>query len=214
MAKIKMRKSAPRIDMTPMVDVFFLLLTFLLLTAQFRKQESVTVDTPGSISETPAPEGKVMTISINSEDMVFFNMDNGGMDTSLHLRGHLLREIGEFYDIEFTREEIEQFEMLESFSLNVQNLRNWINAENMQERAAYDEGIPMDSTKSASNQLFHWIRAARTVEPNLTVVIRGDKDADYDRVKSVIDVMQDNNVRKFNLITNLEAVEVSLEENL
>lgn len=211
MAKIKMKKGTPRIDMTPMVDVFFLLLTFLLLTAQFRKQESVTVDTPGSISETPAPEGKVMTLSIDANDMVFFNMDNGGMDTSLHLRGKLLREMGDVYSIEFTQEEIETFEVLESFSLDIANLKNWINAEDMVDRARFDEGIPMDSTKTVSNQLFQWIRAARTVEPNLTVVLRGDKDSDYDKVKEVIDVLRDNNVRRFNLVTTLETVEVSLE---
>ncbi len=211
MAKIKMKKGTPRIDMTPMVDVFFLLLTFLLLTAQFRKQESVTVDTPGSISETPAPEGKVMTLSIDANDMVFFNMDNGGMDTSLHLRGKLLREMGDVYNIEFTQEEIETFEALESFSLDIGNIKNWINAEDMADRARFDEGIPMDTTQALSNQLFQWIRAARSVEPNLTVVLRGDKDADYDKVKDVIDVLRDNNVRQFNLITTLETVEVSLE---
>ena len=208
MAKIKMRKLSPRVDMTPMVDVFSLLLTFFLLTAQFRPQESVMVDTPTSISETMAPEGRVMTISIDSDDKVYFNLDNGGMDTSLHLRGHLLREIGDYYDLDFTDEEVQTFEGLESFSLPVENLRSWINADNMTERAALETGMPMDST---NNQLFQWIRSARVVEPNLTVVLRGDNNADYDKVKEVIDVLQDNNVRVFSLITTLEAVDVSLD---
>lgn len=208
MAKIKMRKSIPRVDMTPMVDVFSLLLTFFILTAQFRPQESVQVDTPTSISETTAPEGRVMTLTIASDDKVYFNIDNGGMDTSLHLRGHLLREIGEYYELEFSNDEIQRFEGLESFSLPIQNLRSWINADNMQERAALEEGMPMDST---DNQLFHWIRSARSVEPNLTVVLRGDNDADYGSVKNVIDVLQENNVRVFNLITTLETTEVTLD---
>jgi biopolymer transport protein ExbD len=208
MAKIKMRKMAPHVDMTPMVDVFSLLLTFFLLTAQFRPQESVQVDTPTSISETVAPEGRVMTLSIDNEDMVYFNMDNGGMDTSLHLRGHLLREMADYYELEFTDEEVQTFEGLESFSLPIENLRAWINADNMTDRAALETGMPMDST---NNQLFQWIRSARTVEPSLTVVIRGDNNADYDKVKEVIDVLQDNNVRVFSLITTLEAVDVSLD---
>lgn len=208
MAKIKMKKMAPNVDMTPMVDVFSLLLTFFLLTSQFRPQESVQVDTPSSISETVAPEGRVMTLSIANDDKVYFNMDNGGMDTSLHLRGHLLREMGSYYEIEFTPEEVQTFEGLESFSLPMENLRAWINADNMTERAALETGMPMDST---NNQLFQWIRSARVVEPNLTVVLRGDNDADYEKVKDVIDVLQDNNVRVFNLITTLEAVDVSLD---
>ena len=208
MAKIKMKKMSPRVDMTPMVDVFSLLLTFFLLTSQFRPQETVQVDTPSSISETVAPEGRVMTLSIDQADKVYFNMDNGGMDTSLHLRGHLLREMADYYELEFTDEEVQAFEGLESFSLPIENLKAWIDAENMTERAALETGMPMDST---NNQLFQWIRAARTVEPSLTVVLRGDNDADYDKVKEVIDVLRDNNVRVFSLITTLEAVDVNLD---
>jgi hypothetical protein len=149
-----------------------------------------------------------MTITIAGDDKVYFNMDNGGMDTSLHLRGRLLREIGGYYEMEFTDDEVQTFEALESFSLPIQNLKSWIDADNMQERAALEEGMPMDST---DNQLFHWIRSARTVEPNLTVVIRGDNDADYKSVKRVIGVLQDNNVRVFNLITTLEVADVTLD---
>jgi len=46
MPKIKLGHKSPRIDMTPMVDLFTLLLTFFILTATFRPQESAAVDTP------------------------------------------------------------------------------------------------------------------------------------------------------------------------
>ena len=50
MPKIKMPKGTPSIDMTPMVDLAFLLVTFFMLTASFRNAEPVTVETPSSIS--------------------------------------------------------------------------------------------------------------------------------------------------------------------
>jgi len=211
--KARIKKSTPRIDMTPMVDMFSLLLTFFILTAQFRPQESVTVDTPSSISETPAPEGYTITLTIDGNSKVYFNV-NGGMDTSERIREKVLGEIATFYGLEFSQDEIAQFVALgaSSFSLPVQNLRAWINAESMADRDQFNTGMPMDST---DNQLNMWIRSSRQVRQDLSVVVKGDADADYKVVRRVIDVLQDNNVNRFDLVTNLEAIgEITLEENL
>ncbi len=51
MPKIKLPTKSPHIDMTPMVDLFSVVLTFLMLTTTMRQQEPAPVDTPFSISE-------------------------------------------------------------------------------------------------------------------------------------------------------------------
>ena len=51
MSKIKLAAHQPHIDMTPMVDLFMLLLTFFMLTTSFKPSEAVQVDTPNSVSE-------------------------------------------------------------------------------------------------------------------------------------------------------------------
>ena len=51
MAAVKPKRHGPSMDMTAMCDVAFLLLTFFIMTTQFKSQESVTINTPSSISE-------------------------------------------------------------------------------------------------------------------------------------------------------------------
>jgi biopolymer transport protein ExbD len=207
MGKIKMPSKPPKIDMTPMVDLFFLLLIFFILTATFRASEAVMVDTPTSISNTTTPEKHVMTIMVSKDNMVFFNVDNG-IDTSEHLRGKILQAVGQQYQIKFTPEEIKKFEGMNSFALPMDRLKAWIDEKDSKARDAMHVGIPMDST---DNQLMMWVRMSRLYNSELDVAIKGDQAADYTTIKRVIDVLQDNNVNKFNLTTNLESVDVNID---
>lgn len=204
MGKIKIAVKTPRIDMTPMVDLFFLLLVFFILTATFRPEEAAPIKTPTSTSQTPIIDGNLVTILISKDDKVFFNVDNG-TDSTQHIRGKVLQAIGSNYQIKFTPKEIKKFEGLASFGLPAKKLQSFLNAEDAKTREAMQEGIPIDSL---DNQLMMWIRFARTYNTNLTFAIKGDGAANYPVVKKVIAVLQDNNVNKFNLTTDLKAVEL------
>lgn len=210
MGKIKLGKKSPRIDMTPMVDLFSLLLVFFILTATFRPEEAAPIDPPTSISQTPIPSQNLATIEIAKDNRVFFNIDNGS-DTTKHIRAKVLQAIGSQYQIKFSPEEIKKFEKLSSFGVPVAKMKEFIAADNADARAAMMTGIPMDST---DNQLAQWIRFARTYNNELDVAVKGDGTAEYPTVKKVIDALQDNNVNRFNLTTNPEANDVSLDETL
>ncbi|MGA2624424.1 MAG: biopolymer transporter ExbD [Bacteroidota bacterium] len=76
MPKIKKARVAVRIDMTPMVDVAFLLLTFFMLTTQFKPPEVVQIVLPTSHSDFKLPESDVMTITISKDNRLFLGVDN------------------------------------------------------------------------------------------------------------------------------------------
>jgi biopolymer transport protein ExbD len=208
MPKIKPPVRTPHIDMTPMVDLFSVLLIFLLLTASFRPQEAAVITTPTSVSEKTAPDADILTIFISKDGKIFFNMDNG-KDTTTHFRVKLLEKMGEQYKIKFTKEEIAKFGKQSSFGMPIKDIKTWLNTKDSKEREKLQKGIPMDST---DNQLAWWIRQARLTNVGAEVAIKGDAEAEYTIVKKVMDLLQDNKVNKFNLVTNLQKQEVTLKD--
>jgi len=205
MPKIKLGTKSPRIDMTPMVDLFTLLLTFFILTATFRPSESAPVDTPFSVSEKPMMDANIMTVLIAKDNRIFFNVDNG-QDTILKFRPKILAEMGKRYNIEFTEDELRLFEKMgTSVGIPIQEMKTYLATKNSDERAALETGVPIDST---DNQLALWILFARQVNPAVQTLIKGDGDVEFPVVKEVLDILQDKNVNRFNLITNLRAVEI------
>jgi len=63
------------IDMTPMVDVIMLLLTFFMMTTQFRPPESADVTLPTSNSQFKLPEADVMTIFVTKDGKLYLKTD-------------------------------------------------------------------------------------------------------------------------------------------
>jgi biopolymer transport protein ExbD len=195
--------------MTPMVDLFMLLLTFFMLTASFKPQEAVQVDTPSSISETSRTNEKnLITVFISKDNKVFFNVDDG-LDTSQHVRSRVLKGVGQQLRVRFTDEQIKKFVGLASFGMPIKDIPKWLDATDVKEKEAMQVGIPIDST---DNQLAQWVLMARTYNKDADVAIKGDNEADYKVVKRVLNILQDYKVNKFDLTTTLEKVEVKLEK--
>ena len=74
MPKIKPAKHAPSIDMTPMVDLAFLLLTFFVLTSTFNKPKSMQLSLPAKPPPgPPPPEVKNgVTFLLTKDDKIFY----------------------------------------------------------------------------------------------------------------------------------------------
>lgn len=66
-----------RIDMTPMVDVAFLLLIFFMTTTQFKPPEEVSVTLPNSSSEIQVPPTGIIVITVNKAGEIYIGGDKG-----------------------------------------------------------------------------------------------------------------------------------------
>ncbi len=209
MPKIKLPTKSPHVDMTPMVDLFSVVLTFMMLTATMRQTEPAPVDTPFSISEKNTPNFNTMTLLLSKDDRVYLNFDNGE-DTTLKFRPKILAEMGKRYNIEFTEGELKEFEKYPtSMGVPILKMKEFLAIKDVKQRTVLETGIPIDST---DNQLADWILFTRQVNPNVQACIKGDSKTSYPLVKRVLDIMQEKNVKQFNLVTNLDAVKINLAE--
>ena len=197
MSKAKVKRHSTAIDMTAMTDVAFLLLTFFMLTAKAKPVETVTIDTPSSISDTKLPDSDIMTLSIDAKGKTYFNVDNPAF------RNALIQKMNTDYAMNLSGEEMIAFNRLGSIGVPRAMLKRYLSMEPSQQAKIEVPGIPSDT---ANNELGPWIQAARYASGNkYRIVVKGDGQAEYPAVSRVIATLQGLNINKFNLITDLEA---------
>ena len=152
MPRIKPKRHGVLIDMTPLVDVAFILLTFFMLTTQFKPPEEVQIELPSSNSQFKLPESDVMTITLAKDGRIFLGLDS-------------------------------------------QKLRRRLFGEQNELKASIE--VPKD-------RLGDMLIQARTANPKLRTVIKGDQLAEYGVAEDVMDILQKTKITRFNLVTNLE----------
>ncbi|GAB3828293.1 biopolymer transporter ExbD [Hymenobacter jeollabukensis] len=188
-----------------MVDLAFLLVTFFMLTATPTEDTAVVVDTPSSISEKSLPDKGVLTITIDKDKRVFFSSD------SQPVKLKALETVGAKYGQSFSDKEKKQFSLLPDFGLEAQQIKGFVNLPAEQRKAFKQPGIPTDSL---NNQLAEWVMAARSANISVLntapyIAIKGDGLADVPTVKKVIKILQEKNLNRFYLVTDLETKPVA-----
>ncbi|MEK6755188.1 MAG: biopolymer transporter ExbD [Bacteroidota bacterium] len=152
MPKVKKKRVGISIDMTPLVDVAFLLLTFFMLTTKFKPQEDVQLSLPASHSKYKLPESDVITITFSPEGKLYFGLD------SQQLRARIFGE---------------QNKLKQSIPVTLEELPAMV-------------------------------QQARSANPKLRTVIKGDKDSMYGPAEDVMNALQKANIARFELVTELE----------
>jgi biopolymer transport protein ExbD len=217
MSKKPSKGGSPSIDMTPMVDLAFLLVTFFMLTASFRMAEPVTVDPPSSIGDVSLPENHIM-VTIDDNGRAFFGISNPVAKMAA------LQELGTKYNVKFTPEQVKKFSGLTSFGVDIKDLPRYIDAkEDERQKFQPQKGVPLD-TITPNNQLKDWIAIggreavkiyqeakAKADEAGTDFkaekpryAIKAGSKTKYVYVKDVIKTFTDLKIFQFNLITSLE----------
>ena len=196
MARIKPKRHGVVTDMTAMCDVAFLLLTFFILTTEFKQPDVEDIVTPSSISKSKLTEGdNTMTISVTKEGRYYFSPTNNPSQ-----RVELLEKMGEKYNITFTEQEKTAFQNTQFVGVPVAQLKAFLQLPEEQ-RKKYKGSIPMDS---ANTQLVEWVQNNAKINREAKLAVKGDGGASYDKFKVLFEGLRDIEFYKFVLVTTEE----------
>lgn len=198
MARVKPKRHGVVTDMTAMCDVAFLLLTFFILTTQFKKPDVESIKPPSSISQILLPDNDLMTINVTAKGKFYFTPVQNASE-----RISLLERMGQKYKMSFSQQEKVAFANNQAIGVPMSQLRSFLNLPD-DERKNFKEGagVPMDSV---NKQLIDWVKTSLEINPNYKLAIKGDEVTQYPRVKSLFEGLRDIKYYKFWLITNQEA---------
>ena len=74
--KVRVKKQSTKIDMTPMVDLAFLLLTFFILTTTFNKPKTMEVNMPDKVDDetqqTKINEKDILNLVLAEDNKIFW----------------------------------------------------------------------------------------------------------------------------------------------
>ena len=196
MARIKPKRHGVVTDMTAMCDVAFLLLTFFILTTEFKQPDVEDIVTPSSISKSKLTEGdNTMTISVTKDGRYYFSPTNNPSQ-----RVELLEKMGEKDNITFTEQEKTAFQNTQFVGVPVAQLKAFLQLPEEQ-RKKYKGSIPMDS---ANTQLVEWVQNNAKINREAKLAVKGDGGASYDKFKVLFEGLRDIEFYKFVLVTTEE----------
>lgn len=192
-----------------MVDLAFLLVTFFMLTTQFRPDEAVVVDPPSSTSDFMAPASDILTLTVDDKKRVFFGYDKAPVKEAA------LKAVAAKYGVTFSPTQVKQFSLMPNFGVPINQLGSYLD-KNTEERKALNPKLPGIPYDSLNNQMIDWVLEARKANAAIFkkptfLVIKGDGNADVKTVQTVIKELQEKDINRFNLQTSLEMKPTSIQ---
>lgn len=180
--KKRAKKQSTRIDMTPMVDLAFLLLTFFVLTATFNKPKSMELTFPDTsqIDPDPKPIKNGITFLLTKDDRIFYYE-------------------GEFKDVDDpvkgAKTELQEL----SFSQTGANsLKKYVLGKS---KVMQDQILALkkrfEAKQMADTTYKRMVREAKADKASFTYLIKTDDKATYRNVIDVVDELNYNAVGKY-----------------
>jgi len=202
MPSVKIPKKSTAVDMTPFVDVAFLILTFFIMATKFKPAEPVEVTTPNSVSTKDIPESDALQVTFDKEGRVFFHIKP---EKDISIKLNVIKNLNTTRNLGLTDAEMMNFVKTEAIGVPYSGLKQLLSLPVENQGSLRQPGIPVDST---GGELLFWIRDATSAfaGKSLKYYIKGDNNAKYPTFKGVLNAFKKNDILKFNLITMLEDV--------
>jgi len=205
MARPKIPRKSTAVDMTAMCDVAFLLLSFFILTAQFKPSEAVPVTTPNSVANKIAPQKDVVMISLKKDGHVFLSTGDGADDRDK--KREILKSLNSSKSLGLTDDDIEKLVKAPFLGVPLAQLNQQAKLKTEQMTSETLPGIPCKDT--TNNEMIDWMRAVADVyqgghPPNL--LLKGDNVAKYPYFKNILSAFKKNEFFKFQMVTSPENV--------
>jgi biopolymer transport protein ExbD len=203
MPSVKIPRKSTDTDMTPFVDIAFLILSFFIMATKFKPPEPVEIKTPGSVSSQELPENDAILMTIDTANRVYFTV-LAEKDKSIF--DDVIKKVGTIRSLTFTNEQIANYRRTYAVGVPFSQLNSLLDLEPESQSPGTQPGIPvMDTT---DNQLVTWIQAAKEVyrdrQKPLKYLIKGDGESKYPTFEAVISALKKNDEFKYNLVTALE----------
>src|SRR5215471_16352121 len=198
MPSVKIPKKSTFVDMTPFVDVAFLILTFFIMATKFKPPEPVEIATPNSVSTQELPESNAVMITIDKLGKVYFTVLSQ-KDRSIY--NTIIDDINTSRNLGLSPQEKANYSKAYLVGVSFAQLKQLLDAPEALQ--AKQPGIPVDTT---GGELTYWIQSAKAAFAGgrLQYMVKGDNSSKYPVFKDVITALKKNDVYKYNLITSPE----------
>jgi biopolymer transport protein ExbD len=195
MPSVKIPKKSTDNDMTPFVDVAFLILAFFMLATKFKPEEAVEVTTPGSVSADAVPDKDVFTVTVDKDGRAFVSMDNP------EFRQVLIDNLNKTRNLGLTPAEMKAFINVPSVGVPFSQLKGLLALTPDEQKKVNQPGIPV--ADSLGGEMYYWVRDALTAYSGrkLNLLIKADNNTKYPAFKNILNAFKKNDQNKFLLVT-------------
>ncbi|OLY91559.1 outer membrane transport energization protein ExbD [Cnuella takakiae] len=203
MPSVKVARKTADTDMTPFVDIAFLILTFFIMATKMKPPEPVEITTPNSVSTKELPANDAVMVEMDGQGRVFFTMLS---ENDPEAKLTVIRNLNQNKNLGLTENEMKNFVKSYSIGVPFTQLKPLLATPAEQQKDIKQPGIPVRDT--TNNELTTWIRDAVTAMSGrkLNYLIKADNNAKYPDFKHVLTAFKKNDIYKFQLVTSPEDV--------
>ncbi len=184
------KKPGVNIDMTPLVDVIMLLLTFFMLVATFKAEstEAIEIKLPESVvtDTTKLPEKDIMTLTLTAKGDVFLDVDN------YKVREQVFGDafgVGLFHPDSTSKSEYE-------LTGGMVNGKKFTRKVTILNRAQFEKTL---------TDLRLALKNSTGGKSDFRIVLKGDTQTDYGVVEDLMDIFKSTRNTRFALVTDVKS---------